>query len=55
MLATHFAVTALHLPLLPTLLAKVAMAALLYPALMWLSGAAIFRESVAFLLKKKSK
>jgi hypothetical protein len=35
------------------MLSKIAVAALLYMGIMWLSGAKIFKESIQFLFKRK--
>ena len=53
MAATHAVFVWLAWPTLPTLLGKILLAAALYTTMMWLSGATIFRESVAYLLRRR--
>lgn len=55
MTTTYFAVDALKLSNVLSLLLKIPMAATLYVTLLWISGAEILKESVAYLLKKHRK
>lgn len=55
MWGTHQLVEWLQWPILPTMLAKIMMAAVLYTAILWVAGAEILRESASFLLGKWRK
>lgn len=55
MAATYFAIGALEVTPLVSMLLKIVMAAVVYVVLLWIAGAEILKESVAFLLKKHCK
>lgn len=53
MTATNFTIGALGVSHLASMLLKIAMAAVLYVGLLWIAGAEILKESMAYLLKKR--
>lgn len=55
MLITHLLLAQLAWGLLPTMLGKVAVAAAIYPSVLWLARAEILRESMAYLFHRKGK
>lgn len=55
MATTYFAIGALEVSHWVSMLLKIPMAIVLYVALLWISGAEILKESVAYLIKKHRK
>ena len=52
---TYWGVAQCALPIVGALLAKVVIAALLYPAVLWCFGSEMLRESANYLFKKKKR